>query len=726
MPPGPRHSSSSSLAADLDLVALVSAAQVEKWDDTFSELEKAFIPSDKDLRRLTEKKIRRLFANQELFGSERGLTQISSTVSEVDERDEKETSTVDESSQYGGDSVDGSESMFSDAASVEGVSQSAFSTVESDISTSPDHDITQAGSSTLNVPFHDMHPSSDPSTPMGESNLATPMATTGLPPPSSHLHLPPTNSPPSYFRQEHLPIVPNDPNDSDSTISGIPSSLRPLQPLADSSVNLPLAPEPGSSPEKEAHSPLASSPFVSRIPRRARQPNAIAGLIKRFEDGDHPDGEDEEDDHEEPSAPSSPFIAHLRPARHVDGVSESEQEHVPRSAVAVRPRIRRGRTDGSAGGRVRSTGPASGVFSDGEPSYAAHTASSRIPISGSLRPPDSSTALRKATGSGSADSGSRSRSGSSSRGRGAGSRPTSPSAVATRPIRSIKNVDGGPPATSSSSSRGPGPMGFGPGPARNGSIRASKGKGKAPARVVSSPHVPTTSTRRGAAVTGALAGKVNSYARHFDGLSRDADRARQKQITLAKGKRARPVAVTRVTVRTLDLRAAVKDDSDSSASSEADDEDDGDGEEESRKKTRQDSPSASLETSAPILPVDDPMLEQTVELPVVSAEEEIVPSTSPLTDKSFALADAPKPKDRRPSSSLQPPAAGRVRDLVELNLDKFDTKAPLPSLPATPQYAESFSVSQSLAGHLSESEMSSAAGPERQCQSTISSRMRSD
>lgn len=657
------------------------------------------------------------------------MTQISSTVSEVDEKDEKdEASTVDESSQYGGESVDGTESVFSDTVSVHGAPSSVTgSTLTSEPPTSPEQEIGPAGSSLLGIPFHHLHSHSDPSTPTGGADFATPMAATGLPPVSSHLHLP-THSPPSYFRQTHLPVSPHDPNDSDSTISGMPSSLRPLQPLASPPTVSALEPEPSSSPEKDGHSPLSSSPFISRIPRRARQPNAIAGLIKRFErfeDGEnmHPD-EDEDEPDEDESAPSSPFVAHPRPTRHFDGVSESEQEHDDRVAAPTRPRIRRGRTEGSTG-RVRSVGPGSTVFSDGEPTYGTRASSSRIPVSSSLRPPESSAALRRATGSGSGESGSRSRSGSSSRGPGPRSRPSSPNpSSTTRASKSAKAADGLAPSASTSTSlaTGLGPMGFGPGPMRNGSIRASKGKGKAPPRVNPSHHVPTLSTRRATAVTGALAGKVSSYAKHFDGLSRDADRARQRQITLAKGKRARPVAVTRVTVRTLDLRAAVKDDSDSSASSEADDEDDE--EPESRKKTRQGSFSLATE-SAPAVepePDDDQRCAQTIDLPGPPTDDGLS-STSPPAETCIVLADPPKAKERRPSSSLQLPTAGRVRDLVELDLDKFDTKAPLPSLPATPQYAESFSVSQSLAGHLSESEMSSAAGPERQCKFPLESRL---
>ena len=651
------------------------------------------------------------------------MTPIRSTVSEVDEeKDEKDTSVADGSSQYGGDSVDGesvsndSESILSDDPSQEGLTPSILSTLSTLGTETTAEDEPTPPSSSLG-PNH-----VDTGSPINESNLSTPLATAGLPSSSSHHPLHPhhhhhhlgiTSSPPSYFGQHHVPITSHDPDDSDSTISGLPSTLRPLPPLeSPPALPLPSPALPTSSNPDEDTPERPTSPFVSRIPRRARQSNAIAGLIKKFEEVDN-----EDEDEEEESAPNSPFVPHPKPSRHADAIfSESEQEHQP-SLSSARPRIRRGRTEGTS---IRVRQPSSGVLSDGETGYAAH-ASSRLPISASLKPPPEAANLRRA------GSGSRSRS---------GSRPSSPAPTSpTRALRTLRPVGLGIQASSSSSSSTR-PMTFGAGPVRTGSIRASKGKGKLPARLNPSTHVPTSGSRRGP-VAGGLSGKVSSYARHFvspsphpvptrenhrltfspssllqDGLSRDADRARQKSITAAKGKRARPVAITRVTVRTLDLRAAVKDDSDSSDSSEADDEDDG--EEESRKKGRPEgtSPRPSDQSSPP-----QPEQDQVAFAPSSDDKEPTtVPSTSPSTDSSVPIVEQAAPKERRPST-LQLPVPGRVRDLVELDLEKFDTKAPLPSLPPTPQYpAESFSVSQSLAGHLSESEMSSA-GPERQCES---------
>jgi 1-phosphatidylinositol-3-phosphate 5-kinase len=70
--------------------------------------------------------------------------------------------------------------------------------------------------------------------------------------------------------------------------------------------------------------------------------------------------------------------------------------------------------------------------------------------------------------------------------------------------------------------------------------------------------------------------KVPNIAKHFERLSRDAERSKSR-YTVIRGKRARPVVSARAKVQVLDsLKDAIGDDSESSdSSSEADDEDEG-------------------------------------------------------------------------------------------------------------------------------------------------------
>ena len=76
--------------------------------------------------------------------------------------------------------------------------------------------------------------------------------------------------------------------------------------------------------------------------------------------------------------------------------------------------------------------------------------------------------------------------------------------------------------------------------------------------------------------------KVPNIAKHFERLSRNAERSKSR-YTVIRGKRARPVVSARAEVQVLDsLKDAIGDDSESSDSSEADDEDEGNEEEKER------------------------------------------------------------------------------------------------------------------------------------------------
>jgi 1-phosphatidylinositol-3-phosphate 5-kinase len=107
--------------------------------------------------------------------------------------------------------------------------------------------------------------------------------------------------------------------------------------------------------------------------------------------------------------------------------------------------------------------------------------------------------------------------------------------------------------------------------------------------------------------------KVPNIAKHFERLSRDAERSKSG-YTVIRGKRARPVVSARAKVRVLNsLKDAIGDDSESSdSSSEADDEDEGnEGNEEERRLdlAAEKSPEQehiSSESTSKMVPLVDP------------------------------------------------------------------------------------------------------------------------
>lgn len=89
----------------------------------------------------------------------------------------------------------------------------------------------------------------------------------------------------------------------------------------------------------------------------------------------------------------------------------------------------------------------------------------------------------------------------------------------------------------------------------------------------------------GAGSISGVGSRVSTMARHFNHLSREAERERQRQMLIARGRRARPVAIARTTTMVfLTSKEAMREDSDDEggSSSGADDEldarDDGDDE----------------------------------------------------------------------------------------------------------------------------------------------------
>lgn len=136
------------------------------------------------------------------------------------------------------------------------------------------------------------------------------------------------------------------------------------------------------------------------------------------------------------------------------------------------------------------------------------------------------------------------------------------------------------------------------------------GKGKAPVRRKPAP------------------GRVSSIARHFDRLSREAERDRQKRISLARGKRARPVGVTKAKVQVFNnVRDAYKDEFDTD-SSEADNEEE-DGEESDDSAKPKVSLSERLEIELPPFDTSVPLTSIPAPLPSATPPSESEMSSGP-------------------------------------------------------------------------------------------------
>ncbi|ORY28463.1 hypothetical protein BCR39DRAFT_534797 [Naematelia encephala] len=585
--------------------------KVVQWDADFADIEKAFMPSEKDLRRMTATHLKRLFANQDVFNSlDRNVTNL--TVSEADEKDEK---------------LDTSESNT--------ITEPATPSITS-----------EAGSSTLEPPQLDLHSIADERTP-----------TLGI--------IAPVSNPMSE------PQTPGQ-YDSDSTISAAPK----ISPSRSPAVMMERVESSGV--DSDAH------PFVSRLPRRSRPAprfvfhildgfpliqNSIADLVKRFQDAA---STQQVEPIEEQSLERPKSSASTRRSRRSAAHSGSDSE----SAIKARPRLRRGRTE-QAPVRHRETSKP-GLLSDGDRSYAHHA--SRIP----------STAARKTFG------------GPTDYLRPGSFAPTDERRATPRSGRTSPE-DG---------MKSPYPSLF-----RSNSGHSKprmSGKGKQPraadASSVSgrvSPGPMRAATRR--AIGGSS--RVTSIARHFDRLSREAERERQKRISMIRGKRARPVGVTKAKVQVFDnLRDAFKDEFDTD-SSEADNEEDDQGSD--------DSVDSAGESKIPGKPSGSPSKRHKSTSPEKPSSPSAVPlSTTPFSD---ALETGSEIIPISASgSSIAAHSMGETRsemsftDRLQIELPTFETSAPLPSVPATPQLSadtadEGMPARSQISqlSQMSESEMSS-------------------
>ena len=461
--------------------------------------------------------------------------------------------------------------------------------------------------------------------------------------------------------------------ESDSTISAVPrASPEKLEPSAE------IAPKPN---------------FVSRLPRRSRpaaryvlgcnifpdaEYHSIADIVKRFQSGDD---ETVGDSADTPSVTRTYSSRSLhRSHSHRSRVPDASDSDIPQGQT-IRPRLRRGKTDQPPTLRARGkTRPE--LASDAERSYA-HNASQL------LQP----TITRRAT------------------------------ALPDRPISRRTNTNPSPtpsgrtsPERGATRSRSPAPpMSRRP---TSSSIESVKpriaGKGKAATASEgpagrAAPSLSKATTRR---ILGTPGTRVTSIARHFDRLQREAERERQKRVSNNRVKRARPVTVTKAKVQVFDnLRDAFKDEFDTDSSSEADDEEDDEMGGYESPGSKPGSKASSPTKSRQVSPkknnfVLTPKSATAATMDATESESQSGPDNIGISASSSLATVQSSFSDHRSEMSYT--------DRLQIELPSFETSAPLPSMPVTPQMSNTDTADEGgrhMTSHMSESEMSS--GPER-------------
>jgi 1-phosphatidylinositol-3-phosphate 5-kinase len=404
---------------------------------------------------------------------------------------------------------------------------------------------------------------------------------------------------------------------------------------------------------------------------------SIADIVKRFQPGEDSSVPDEAETLPVTRTHSSRSLH--RSHSHRSRVPDASDSDIPQQQT-IRPRLRRGKTDQPPTIRAREKVRPE-LASDAERSYA-HNAS-RL-----LQP----TITRRAT------------------------------EMPARPISRRTNTNPSPAASRGTSpergiirSRSPAPsMARRP---TSSSIESVKpriaGKGKAVASDIPAgrvaPSMSKATTRR---MLGTPGTRVTSIARHFDRLSREAERERQKRVSNNRVKRARPVTVTKAKVQVFDnLRDAFKDEFDTDSSSEADNEEDdevgGYESTDSKPGSKASSPTKSRQSS--------PKKKK----PILSPESVAASTTDAAESESHSTPDY---MGISASSNLATVQSGfsdhrserSYTDRLQIELPSFETSAPLPSMPVTPQMSNTDTADEGgrhMTNHMSESEMSS--GPER-------------
>ncbi|KAL8278325.1 hypothetical protein RQP46_009217 [Phenoliferia psychrophenolica] len=497
-----------------------------EWEAEFAAFEQRIIPSEKDVRRLTTVQLKRLFIDGGLpLSPERRVT--SSSLAPSIELDEKQA----------------------DGSSIDLTMASLRSTDPSSID--PDRPST---------PTSSIDPNETSTSPSSRTSSSS---------------LPPT---PSALPTNLLSGTQSSDNESDSTVCAEPTVRIP-------------------------------SPFATR---RRRPPETSAG----------------ESEHDETPVRrrTTPVVADLVNFFSDDGDTPARQSVKSRSAPSTvpRPGMRRNATDKPKSSPAKAR-DSPDVFSDGDSSYArnvgvSHLSNrafaekpSRIPARKTI---SKQPALAKAfeplepepvpepvrtsrpissfmTGFGSRTS----RSPTTSRPQ---SRSGSRSGRSTPALGGNHNAEGSSSTTrprlvtanSGSSVSGPSKLikvrrdgggGYGSASASSdatGKSSSLKGKARAVARELGLSR-PTTSSSNKATPTGTrrvASGpnhRVSTIANHFNKITREAERERQRKMALFRGKRVRPVAVAHSTVQVFDnVRDAIKEDSDDDDSHSSDGADD--------------------------------------------------------------------------------------------------------------------------------------------------------
>ncbi|KAK8858596.1 hypothetical protein IAR55_002825 [Kwoniella newhampshirensis] len=592
--------------------------KVVQWDSDFVDIEKAFMPSEKDLRRMTATHLKRLFDKQDVFNSlDRNVASL--TVSEADEKETKDlepegtpTSTEPPTPSLLSDDV-GSHS--NDPAHL-------------DLNSDTENAITPVGGIIRPLP-----------NPLSQS--ATP--------------------------REY---------DSDSTISAVRRDSPERSPVRQETME-------SSGMESDAH------PFVSRLPRRSRPAPSIADLVQRFNESTKLQPFEQLEESDRPRSASS-IRRQMQRDVNVDG---SDSDHSPQA----RPRLRRGRTEQPPTRHRAISRP--GLLSDGDRSYAANA--SRIPSSYGKRSNTGPTdylrpGLRSRTPSFTSIAKAASRSG-----RASPEPARLPGLSSTRQIMSSSG---------------------------EGKPRIS-GKGKSPRAPEQSSGRTSPSILRSAARRSlASSSRVTSIARHFDRLSREAERERIKRMSLTRGKRARPVGVTKAKVQVFDnLRDAFRDEFDTD-SSEADNEEDELGSDDSAESTGGPDQPKVRRKSSPTKPNKGSpvkVIKPLEPIPVPSSSADERRDAPDQLSQENADADPQVETEEMPvSTSISSFAPGSVlsdaksemsfTDRLQIELPSFETSAPLPSHPVTPQLSTDTAdegggkpTMSQMSVQMSESEMSS-------------------
>ena len=352
-------------------------------------------------------------------------------------------------------------------------------------------------------------------------------------------------------------------------------------------------------------------------------------------------------------------------------------------AMKARPRLRRGRTE-QPPARHREVSRL-GLMSDGDRSYAAYA--SRIPSVHGRRSIAGSVDARVSR-----------------------SRPTT---APSSPPRSGRNSPDLTPVIGSPQAGGSKPRMLGKGRA----LRPLDVAARSP-----SPGLARTGVKRGFGTS-----RVTSIARHFDRLSAEADRQRAKRNAASRGKRARPVVATKAKVQVFNnVRDAFRDESDS-ASSEADNEEDDLGSDDSaesanhgERSRRPDQDRARRKSLSPVkkaqpIPLRATASPESLDVPVKpSVSFEAVSSSAggvggvPISASCSSM--------NAPSIFSDGKSEMSFTDRLQIELPSFETSAPLPSVPVTPQLSndaghgtadEGSKEGVSQLGQMSESEMSS-------------------